>query len=108
MKESLKPKGRSPELSPEEEQLLAIIHSTYQDIEILQHVRKGLNGKMQEDDDSKLQMYLTIARNCLVESQSLLGTNHQPKAQKRLELAMNELRSAKQIAQCYSQEVQCP
>jgi hypothetical protein len=108
MKESLKPKCRSRELSLEEEQLLAIIHTTYQDVEILQNVREHLNGKMQGDDDSKLQMYLTIARNCLVESQSLLATNRQPQAQKRLELAMNELRSAKQIAQCYSQEVQHP
>jgi len=106
MKRSEKPEDNCHQLSPEAEQLLAIINSKYQDIEVLQNVRKHLNGKIQEDDDSKLQMYLTIARNCLWESQSLPATNRQTRVQKRFELAMNELRLASQIAHCYSREVQ--
>ena len=106
MKGPQKQKNKHSERSPEQKRLLALIRGKFQDVKSLQSMRKHLNGKMKETEDDKMQMYLIIAQNSLAESQSLLGSKGVAEAQKRFELAMNELRFASEIIEHYRQEAE--
>src|SRR5450756_608186 len=92
---------KSPERSPEQQQLLGFIRDKFQDVESLRSMRKRLNGKIGQVEDDKLQMYLIIAHNSLAESQSIMASKGLAEAQKRFELAMTELRLASKIIEHY-------
>jgi hypothetical protein len=99
---------KRPERSPEQLQLLGFIRDKFQEVEYLRSMRKRMDGKIGQIEDDKLQMYLIIAHNSLAESQSIMASKGLAEAQKRFELAMNELRFAREIIEHHHEGVEFP
>lgn len=99
---------KRPDCSPEQQQLLDFIRDKFQDVESLRSMRERMDGKIRQVEDDKLRMYLIIAHNSLAESQSLLGSKGLAEAQKSFELAMNELRFAREIIEHYHEGAENP
>lgn len=92
-------------LSPEEAHLEASLKKAFHDIERIQSKRDQLGAKLDGDSNNRLQMYLTVARNSLTETQRFLGAGNHPKAQRKFDLAENELRRAEGIISSHQSEM---